>query len=216
MQKVTEKEHAFPGEQSSNWTRWAGRALVLAGGLWIITYLAGVLDKRLIDPDFFDGSVVMWIGLIASEAAQLCLGVGLIVLGTRLWARARGLVSGGIVLETIALVALSIDLVLFPSLFEGALLPRELSAVTTITLFAGMTLLGIAILRTRALPGFAALLLLLVGVLTVPLIFLAFPLGNVVPRYLVSDLPLVLAALLLILIGVMVLHRWEERAFSEN
>lgn len=207
MQKVTERANVAPGEPASGWTRWGGRALVLAGGLWIITYLTGVLDRRLIDPDFFDWSVFMWIGIIASEAAQLCLGVGLIVLGTQLWTRAKGLASGGIVLETIAIVTLIVDLILFPSLLNGVLLPRELSAVTTIALFAGMTLLGIATLRAKALPGFAALLLLLVGVLTVPLILLAFPLGSVLPNYLVSDLPLVLAAVLLILIGVVVLRR---------
>ena len=210
MQKVTERKNASLAKPASGWTRWGGRALVLAGGLWILTYLAGVASRRLIDPDYFDGSALMWIGMIANEAAQICLGAGLIILGTRLWMRAKVLASGGIVLETISLVTLFIDFTLFPSLLNGAILPRELSAVTTVTLFAGMVLLGIATLRTRAVPGIAALLLLLVGVLTVPLIFLAFPLGSVVPNYLVSDLPLVLAAVLLILIGVMVRRRWRE------
>lgn len=175
----------------------------------MITYLAGVLDRRLIDPDFFDGSALMWIGMIASEVAQFCLGTGLIVLGTRLWTHAKRLAAAGMALETIALVTLLIDLILFPSLLKGALLPRELSAATTVALFAGMALLGIASVRTRALPGIAALLLL-VGVLTVPLILLAFPLGSVAPNYLVSDLPLVLAAVLLILVGIGVQRRWRE------
>lgn len=183
---------------------------MLAGGLWIITYLAGVADKRLIDPDYFDGSALMWIGMIANEAAQVCLGVGLIMLGTRLWTRAKVLASAGIALSTISLVTLFIGLALFPSLLQGAILPRELSAVTTVTLFAGMVLLGSATLRTRALPRIAAWLLLLVGVLTVPLIFLAFPLGSVAPNYLVSDLPLALVAVLLILIGNAVQRRWHQ------
>ncbi len=210
MQQVKERERGSPGKPISGWARWGGRALVLTGGLWMITYLAGVLDRRLIDPDFFDGSALMWIGIIASEVAQLCLGIGLIVLGTRLWTHAKRLAAAGMSLETIALVTLLIDLILFPSLLKGALLPRELSAATTVALFAGMVLLGIASVRTRALPGIAALVLLLVGVLTVPLILLAFPLGSVAPNYLVSDLPLVLAAVLLILVGIGVQRRWRE------
>jgi hypothetical protein len=210
MQNISERENTSLAEPTSGWTRWGGRALVLAGGLWIITYLAGAVDRRLIDPDYFDGSALMWIGMVASEAAQICLGVGLIVLSTRLWTRAKGLATVGMVLEAIALVTLLIDLALFPSLLNGAILPRELSAVTTVALFAGMVLLGIATLHAGALPVFAALLLLLVGVLTVPLIFLAFPLGNVLPNYLVSDLPLVLAAILLILVGISVGRRWRE------
>jgi hypothetical protein len=213
MQKVKKREDISLVEPASGFTRWGGWALVLAGVLWIVTYLAGVLARKLIDPDYFDGSALMWIGMIASEAAQLCLGVGMIALGTRLWTRAKVLAFGGIVLETIALVTLLINLALFPNLLKGAIFPRELSAITTVALFAGMALLGIATLRTRALPSFAALVLLLVGMLTVPLIFLAFPLGSVLPNYLVSDLPLALAAFLLMLIGFVVLRRWRERAF---
>jgi hypothetical protein len=211
MQKVKKREDISLVEPASGFTRWGGRALVLAGVLWIVTYLAGVLARKLIDPDYFDGSALMWMGMIASEAAQLCLGVGLVMLGTRLWTRAKVLAFGGIVLETIALVTLLINLALFPNLLNGAIFPRELSAVTTVALFAGMALLGIATLRTRALPGFAALVLLLV-----PLIFLAFPLGSVLPNYLVSDLPLALAAFLLMLIGFVVLRRWRERAFPNG
>jgi hypothetical protein len=206
MQKVKEKEDNSLGGPVSGFTRWGGRALILAGVLWIATYLTGVVDGRLIDPDYFDGSALMWLGMIASEAAQICLGAGLVTLGIRLWARAKVLASVGIVLEAIALIALLIGLILLPSLLKGAILPRELSAVTTIALFAGMVLLGSATLLTRALPGFTALVLLLVGILTVPLILLAFQLKS----YLVSDLPLALAALLLVLIGFAVLRRWRE------
>lgn len=216
MQKVTERTNVLPEKPTSSWIRWGGRALVLTGGLWIITYLAGVLDRKLIDPDFFDWSALMWIGMTASEIAQISLGVGLVMLGTRLWTRTKGLATAGLVLEMLALVTLFIALALFPSLLNGALLPRELSAVTTVALFAGMALLGIATLRTRALPTFAALLLLLVGVLTVPLIFLAFPLGNILPNYLVSDLPLVFAAILLIFVGALVPSRWREPGFSNR
>jgi hypothetical protein len=210
MQKVKEKEDHSLGGPVSGFTRWGGRALILAGVLWIVTYLTGVVTGRLIDPDYFDGSALMWLGMIASEAAQICLGAGLVTLGIRLWTRAKVLASVGIVLEAIALIALLIGLILFPSLLKGAILPRELSAVTTIALFAGMVSLGIATLRTRALPGFTALVLLLVGILTVPLILLAFQLRS----SLVSDLPLALAALLLVLIGFAVLRRWREWAFS--
>lgn len=210
MQKVKEKEDNSLGGPVSGFTRWGGQALILAGVLWIVTYLTGVVAGRLIDPDYFDGSALMWLGMIASEAAQICLGAGLIMLGIRLWTQAKVLASVGIVLEAIALIALLIGLILFPSLLTGAILPRELSAVTTIALFAGMVLLGIATLRTRALPGFTALVLLLVGIFTVPLILLAFQLRS----YLVSDLPLALAALLLLLIGFAVLRRWREQAFS--
>lgn len=216
MQKVKKREDTSFVEPASGFTRWGGRSLVLAGVLWIVTYLAGVLARKLIDPDYFDGSALMWIGMIASEAAQLCLGVGLITLGIQLWVRAKVLAFWEIVLETIALVTLLINLALFPNLLNGAIFPRELSAITTVALFAGMALLGIATLRTRALPGFAALVLLLVGMLTVPLIFLAFPLGSVLPNYLVSDLPLALAAFLLMLIGFVVLRRWRERAFPNG
>ncbi len=106
MRNISERENTSLAEPASSWTRWGGRALVLAGGLWIITYLAGAMDRRLIDPDYFDGSTLMWIGMIASEVAQICLGISLIVLGARLWTRAKVLASGRIVLETIALVAM--------------------------------------------------------------------------------------------------------------
>ena len=40
MQNISKRENASLVEPASGWTRWGGRALVLAGGLWIITYLA--------------------------------------------------------------------------------------------------------------------------------------------------------------------------------
>lgn len=169
-------------EHASGWARWGGYALVLAGGLWIITYVAGVADRKRIDPDYFDGSALMWVGMIANEAAQICLGAGLIMLGRQMWTRTKVLVSGGIVLSTISLVTLFIGLALFPSLLQGAMLPRELSAVTTVTLFAGMVLMGIATLHTRALPRIAEWLLLLVGALTVPLDFSGLPAWQCCPQ----------------------------------
>jgi hypothetical protein len=131
----------------------------------------------------------------------------------RLWRRAKVLASGAIGLETMALITHLINITQLSSLFGGGMLPRVMAGMTTITLFVGMTLLAIAILRTRALPGFPAVMLLLIGVLTVPLIILGFLLGRFVPAYLFSDLPLALAAALLMWTGIGVLRRGRERAF---
>src|SRR5260370_37340452 len=102
----------------------------------------------------------MWIGMIASEVAQLCLGTGLIVLGTRLWTHAKRLAAAGMGLEAIALVTLLLDLIPFSSLLKGGLLPPELLAATTGAPFVGMAPLGGGSGRTRALPRVAALVVL--------------------------------------------------------
>jgi len=189
--------------------RWGGLALILGGLLWIITYIAGIAAGKLIDPDYFDGSLLMWIGMIASEAAHLILSTGLIALGMHLRAHSKWLASAGLVLAVISFIVGLAGLILFPSLLKGAILPRMLAAVVEITLFASATLLSITMLRVRALPRWAALVLLLVGILTVPLIFVAFPLGAVLPNYLVSDLPLALAAVGLVVGGYVALTGWR-------
>lgn len=186
---------------SSRLVRWGGLALMLGGLLWVMTYAAGIAAGKLIDPDYFDSSLLMWIGMIASEAAHLILAAGLLALGIRLLTRSKWLARGETLLAASSLIIGLIGLILFPSLLKGAILPRMLAAIVEITLFASMTLLGIATLQTRTLPGFAALVLLLVGIFTVPLIFVAFPLGTILPNYLISDLPLAIAALLLMVVG---------------
>src|SRR5258708_30412869 len=123
MQPVKARERVSPGKPISGWARWGGRALVLTGGLWMITHLAGVLDGRLIDPDFFDGSALMWIGMIASEVAQLCLGTGLIVLGTRLWTHAKRLAAAGLALWTTTPLSPTLAFVPFSSFPQTARLP---------------------------------------------------------------------------------------------
>jgi hypothetical protein len=213
MQNATKGTSTSMRASASGFALWGGWGLILAGMLWMMTYLAGVMAGKLIDPNYFDGSATMWLGMIANEAAQICLGTGLLLLSVRLWRRAKVLASGAIGLETMALITHLINITQLSSLFGGGMLPRVMAGMTTITLFVGMTLLAIAILRTRALPGFPAVMLLLIGVLTVPLIILGFLLGRFVPAYLFSDLPLALAAALLIWTGIGVLRRGRERAF---
>ena len=80
MQNATKGTSTSMRASASGFAVWGGWGLTLAGMLWMMTYLAGVMAGKLIDPNYFDGSATMWLGMIANEAAQICLGTGLLLL----------------------------------------------------------------------------------------------------------------------------------------
>ena len=191
-------------QSSSPLTRWGGLALILGGLLWIVSYGTGLVDGKTIDPNAAQSlSPLEWIGGIAFSGALLFLGIGLAVLGARLQTRSKRLAF-------IPITAGLINLVLLTGIFSGIRVLGLLAGIGVVSTFASATLLGIATLRTQALPRWTAIILLVTGLVTFPVILLTIPLSVVVPDYVIGDLPFALSAALFLVVGSQLLRARRE------
>jgi hypothetical protein len=197
-------------QSSSPLVRWGGFTLILGGLLWIVSYGAGLVNGKTIDPLIQNLSPLEWIGGIAFSGALLFLGIGLAALSARLQERAKRLALVGMLLAFIPITAGLINLVLLTGIFKGIRVLVLLAGIGVVSTFASATLLGIATLRTKALPRWTALILLVTGLVTFPVILLTIPLSAVVPDSIIGDLPFALSAALFLVVGSQVLRAWNE------
>jgi hypothetical protein len=197
-------------QSSSPLVRWGGFTLILGGLLWIVSYGAGLVNGKTIDPLIQNLSLLEWIGGIAFSGALLFLGIGLAALSARLQERAKRLALVGMLLAFIPITAGLINLVLLTGIFKGIRVLVLLAGIGVVSTFASATLLGIATLRTKALPRWTALILLVTGLVTFPVILLTIPLSAVVPDSIIGDLPFALSAALFLVVGSQVLRAWNE------
>src|SRR5579884_999675 len=105
-------------QSSSPIMRWGGLALIVGGLLWIVSYGAGLVNGKTIDPNAAQSlSPLEWISGIAFSGALLFLGIGLAALSARLQERAKRLPLVGMLLAFIPITAGLINLVLLTGIF---------------------------------------------------------------------------------------------------
>src|SRR5258706_7076455 len=109
-------------------------------------------------------------------------------------------------LAFVPITARLINLVLLTGFFSGIRVLVLLAGIGVVSTFASATLLGIATLRTRSLPRWTALMLLVAGLVTFPVILLTIPLSAFVPDYVIGDLPFALSADLFLVVGSQLLR----------
>jgi hypothetical protein len=195
---------------SSFLVRWGGLALIVGGLLWIASYGTGLVNGRTIDPHIQNLSPLEWISGITFSGAFLFLGIGLAALGARLQQRSKPLALVGTLLAFLPITAGLVNLVLLTGLFRGIRVIGLLAGIGVVCTFASATLLGIATLHTRSLPRWTALILLVTGLVTFPVILLTIPLSAFVPDYITGDLPFALSAALFLVVGSQMLRAWHE------
>ncbi len=180
---------------ATNTMRWAGPAAMLGGLLWILAYglevLAGATTGEQIG-EYSNQSGLNLIYLLMVHAALVLLGIGLVGLRARLGGRSKKLGIAGLSLACIAIAMGAVN----PVVRIGLLAFFGILGVV-----GGSLVLGIAALRTGALPRWARPLPLLVGIMFFPLIFLTFPLESILPSYATSNFPFPITGAVWVAIG---------------
>jgi hypothetical protein len=189
---------------------WLG--LMVGGLLWIVMYITEVTSGRLLSPA--DPSSLVKFGFLAFPVAFLFLGAGLIALGAKLRRRSRRLAWAGLLVAVIPIATTLISVVLRAGILGAgaAGLVGLVATVGVISVFTSTTLISIAMLRTKALPGWTAIVLLLTGILTFPLILVTIPLSAITPDYITGDLPFALAGAMFLMVGFVAMKTWRESA----
>jgi hypothetical protein len=148
---------------SMNLIRWGGLAAILGGALWI-SLLALATMILLATGEAWSEThqpIPYRFGGIVFELALMLVAMGLVGLRARLGARSPWLVTAGLVLACIAIVAMVVNLPLGTEALGG---------IGLLGLFGGAILLGIATLRANVLPRWARALPLAFGVLGAPIV----------------------------------------------
>ncbi len=191
---------------SSNLRRWGGPALILGGLLWGLTYLteliigmtAGEAAYNRADPS---ASVLEWFWPAFFMGALFFLGVGLLGVWTRLEGRSRILGSIGALLACVAVIAATINLVLLTGVTGKPTALDGLGFAGVVGVVFGSTFLGFATLRARVLPRWTRFVLAFIVFAFVPAIIATIPLAEVLPDYVIADLPFPVVGAVLAAVG---------------
>lgn len=187
----------------------ASSLLILGGLLWIIHYIlqiiAGTIGIHAMSLEISFGFIE---GILFSSAL-ICLNTGLIKLNFMLVAKSEGWAYAGLAFSIIALTG-TIAGFLINVLAGGHV--GILGAIGVIGSCIGATLLAIGALRSKMLLLNHALLLLLIGIFTFPLIvILATPLS--VPAYFTDGLPFAVSGLAWLVFGVLYKEYEKKRNY---
>jgi hypothetical protein len=154
--------------------RLAGPALALGGLLWIIIYviivIIGLKTGKLAPSPGPNSPALVNSGIWFLPLSVLPLGLGLLGVFALLEGRARGLGITGVVFTSIAMIMAIIDLIVLSGFFVAHLnnlLGGGAAFATTI----GTGFLGWAALSAHVLPRWMAWTLLIIGLVTIPILF---------------------------------------------
>ncbi len=179
---------------SANLMRWGGRAMMLGGFLWILTYATEIVIGLALGEETYrqaepNASLLEWLWPAFFMGAVFCLGVGLLGVRTRLEGRSRKLGIAGTVPASVAIVASSINLVLLAGVSGEPKALDGLGFLGVLGILLGSILMGFAALRAKVLPRWARIILMLTPFLFIPAIIATIPLASVLPDYVIADLP---------------------------
>ena len=160
---------------SQHLKRLAGPALTLGGLLWITLYIVIViigLETGKLAPSGAHAPVLANIGIWILPLSVLPLCVGLLGMFARLEGHARGLGITGVVFASIGMVLSISDLIVLSGIFGFiASLNNPLGGGAAFVTVIGTGFLGLAMLRARVLPRWMAWTFLIIGVVTIPILF---------------------------------------------
>ena len=191
---------------SSNFKQWGGPSLILGGLLWIMSYLteiaigltAGEEAYLRADPS---GSVLEWFWPAFFMGAIFFLGVGLLGVHARLDGGSRVLGAIGAIPACVAVVAALINLVLLTGVAGTPKALDGLGFAGVLGIMFGSTFLGIAAVRANVFPRWVRFALALIVFTFIPAIIVTIPLGEVLPDYVIANLPFVFVGAVLATVG---------------
>jgi hypothetical protein len=169
----------------------ASAALLILGGLLMMLMYVGDVIHTLATGHMVarEEALITWQAALHNLAFNGCLllvGAGLLTLSLALRPRAPWLASAGLVFAALAAGAAATNI----GMLVARLVPSGgLGGVGVIANLAASAFLGGAALRSTALPRRIGMILLITGVITFPAILLTFPLGMILPEFVVADLP---------------------------
>lgn len=161
---------------SQRLSRLAGPALTLGGLLWIFLYIAiviiGLETGKLAPPPGAHSPALANLGIWILPLSVLFLGVGLLAMFVRLEGRARGSGITGVVFASIGMILGALDLIVLSGVFGFiASLNSLLGGFAAFATVIGTGFLGLAVLRARVVHRWMAWTFLLIGVVTIPILF---------------------------------------------
>ena len=185
--------------------RLAGPVLIVGGLLWIAAGTASIITGMLtgkVNPDIDASSpMIARIGIWLLPLGILPLGVGLLGIFSWLAGRSKGLGIPGVVLTAVGMILGLGALIVLSGIFGTSNgLIALFGGFGSFAIIIGSGFLGWAALRAHALPRWLAVLLLIMGFVTVPFIFVTpLPFG---PPWATDFLGFLLIAIVYIVAGV--------------
>jgi hypothetical protein len=184
--------------------RIAGPALASGGLLWIADFIAiiiiGLTTGKLVDTiPTGQEPLIMRIAIWFLPLSMLFLGTGLIGVFARLEGRSKGWGIPGIVFIALPLVMSLINIVGLSGLTASITFSGDLNGLSVIAMSVGIILLGVAVLRSHALPRWIAWVMIVIGIVTFP-ILIATPLP-VGPDWATDHLSFLLSGIAYIVVG---------------
>ena len=156
--------------------RLAGPALTVGGLFWIATYIViviiGLQTGKLAPPLDAHSPLLVRIGIYLLPLSLFPLYVGLLGVFTGLEKRGRVFGITGVVFATLGIVLGVIDLVVLSGIFGSSQsLNANIGGIGAFSIILGTGFLGFAALRARSLPRWMAWTLLIIGIVTIPILF---------------------------------------------
>ena len=185
--------------------RLAGPALTLGGLLWIIVYIViviiGLETGKLAPPLDAHSPVLVLIGIFLLPLSLFPLYVGLLGVFTGLEKRGRAFGITGVVFATLGIVLAAIDLVVLSGIFGSSQsLNANIGGIGAFSIILGTGFLGFAALRARSLPRWMAWTLLIIGIVTIPILFATpLPIG---PNWATDFVAFLLSGIAYVVVGM--------------
>ena len=156
--------------------RLVGPALTVGGLLWIIVYIViviiGLQTGKLAPPLDAHSPLLVRIGIYLLPLSLFPLYVGLLGVFTGLEKRGRAFGITGVVFATLGIVLGAIDLVVLSGIFGSSQsLNASIGGIGAFSIIIGTGFPGFAALRARSLPRWMAWTLLIIGIVTIPILF---------------------------------------------
>lgn len=183
----------------------AGPALALGGLLWIIVYIViviiGLETGKLEPPLDAHSPVLVLIGILLLPLSLLPLYVGLLGVFAGLERRGRGFGITGVVFASIGIVLGVIDLIVLSGIFGSSeSLNSSVGGLGAFSMIIGTGFLGFAALRARVLSRWMAWTLLVIGIVTIPILFATpLPIG---PNWATDFVAFLLSGIAYVVVGL--------------
>lgn len=173
--------------------RFANGGLITGGLLLVVMYVLQIV-QGLLTGEVLSQQNAMSRPLFYFSGLTFCLGlvgiaIGLGGIGLAIQSRSPKLATAGLALPLLAALAPALNIMLMLGITGQHMVYGPINGLSVLANLGGAVLLGIAVLRTRALPRSIGWTLLVVGLITFPLILLTIPAEQLLPGYVAMDMP---------------------------
>ncbi len=152
------------------------------------------IEASLTEPLLYASGMTFCLGLVL-------IALGLVGLGFALRPGSPKLATVGLALPLICAAAPALNILLGLGITGERVLLGPIAALSVLANLFGALLLGIAVLRSHALPRFIGWTLIAVGLVTFPVILLTIPAEQFIPAFIIADLPFPIWGIIFAVIG---------------